>query len=299
MIRKHRGLPVLAAMVFLALGSPARAEFRMEKNLKLEPGGRFVLDSDSGSVSVTGTPQSGANVVITSSREDAESLFNFSFEDGAGTARVTARRKYGFKWHKNVSLHYEVRVPASTRLELRTGGGSVKVYGIRGESDLHTSGGSIDVSSLAGNLMAHTSGGDINLRQVDGDARIETSGGGIEVVSLDGSLRANTSGGPIRIESVSGRVDAHTSGGSVHATFDRGNTRGGVLETSGGSIQVKLDAKVNLNLDASTSGGSVWTDLPITVVGRISGSALQGTLGAGGETLRLHTSGGSIRIEAR
>lgn len=298
-MRKYRGLLVLTAILFLAAGSPVRAEFRVEKNLKLDPGGRFVLDSDAGSVTVTGTPQSGANLVVTSNRDDADSLFNFSFEDGPGTARVSAHRKHDFNWHRNISLHFEVRVPTSTRLELRTGGGGISVYGIHGDSDLDTSGGSIEVSGLAGRLAAHTSGGGIKLRQIDGDARIETSGGGIEVDSLDGSLKAHTSGGPIRIEAVSGRVDAHTSGGSIHATFDRGNTHGGVLETSGGSIEVRLDPHANLNLDASTSGGGVATDLPLKVIGRISGANLQGTLGSGGETLRLHTSGGSIHIEAR
>lgn len=298
-MRKRCESLLLTGIVFLALGSTARAEFRLEKELKLDPGGRFVLESDSGSARVTGSAQSGAHVVITANRDDVESWLEFSFEDGPGTARVTARRKHNFSWHKNLSLRYEVRVPATTRLELRTGGGGIAIEGLRGDSNLDTSGGSIEVSSLAGRLTAHTSGGDIRLRQVDGDAGIETSGGGIDVDSLNGSLRAHTSGGPIRIEGVNGRVEAHTSGGSVRATFDRGNAHGGVLETSGGSIEVRLDPNANLNLDASTSGGSVRTDLPIRVVGRIAGSSLQGTLGSGGETLRLHTSGGSIHIESR
>lgn len=298
-MRKDHRLHLVAATIFLAVAIPVRAEFRMEKNLKLDAGGRFVLDSEAGSVTVTGSPESGANVVITSNRDDVESLLEFDFADGPGTARVTARRKHGFSWHKNLSLHYEVRVPDATHLEVRTGGGGVRVSGLRGDAQLDTSGGSIEVSSLAGRLTAHTSGGDISLRQVNGDASIETSGGSIEVDSLGGSLRAHSSGGPIRIEGVSGRVDAHTSGGSVHATFDQGNSKGGVLETSGGSIRVKLDPKTNLNLEASTSGGSVNTDLPIKVMGRISGSSLEGALGSGGETLRLHTSGGSIHIEAR
>lgn len=125
---------------------------------------------------------------------------------------------------------------------------------------------------------------------------VRTSGGHIEVSALEGPLRAHTSGGHIRIERVSGRVEAHTSGGSVRARFDRGNTHGGVLETSGGSIHVALDPAVNLELDASTSGGHVASDIPIKVVGRISGRSLRGTLGSGGELLKLHTSGGSIHL---
>ena len=297
-MRKVHGLAVLTGIALIALATPLRAEFRLEKNLKLDPGGRFVLDSDAGSVTVMGSKESGANVVITSDREDLQTLFELAFEGGPGTARVTARKKFHWSWHERLSLHYEVRVPTQTALELRTGGGGIQVHAIKGESSLHTSGGSIEVSGLAGKLEANTSGGNIKIREVDGDAHIETSGGGIEVDSLDGNLRAHTSGGPIRIERVSGRVDAHTSGGSVRAAFSHGNTRGGVLETSGGSIHVTVDPSANLDIDASTSGGGVSWDLPIKAVGTTSRNSLHGTLGSGGETLRLRTSGGSIHLSS-
>lgn len=299
MLRKHSILFILSAITIFALAAPGRAEFRIEKTLKLDPGGRFVLDSDTGSVTVTGSKESGANVVVTSNRDDISDLFNFSFENGAGTARVTARKTFRFAWPHHLSLHFEVRVPTNTRLDIRTGGGGIQTSSLRGDADLRTSGGSVEVSGLSGHLVAHTSGGHISLREVDGDARIETSGGRIEVASLDGSLRAHTSGGPIRIDGVTGRIEASTSGGSMRVTFGRGNTHGGVLETSGGSINVTLDPNASLNIDASTSGGRVTTDLPIKVIGTISGSSLHGTLGSGGESLRLHTSGGSIHIEGR
>ena len=87
-------------------------------------------------------------------------------------------------------------------------------------------------------------------------------------------------------------------GGPIHATYSPGNRHGGELETSGGPIEVAIDPSANLNLDASTSGGSVSSDLPVRVVGTVSPSRMQGSIGAGGEELRLHTSGGSIHIRA-
>src|SRR5439155_107995 len=207
------------------------ADSRIEKTLKLDPGGRFVLDSDAGSVTLAGSSERGANIVITSNRDDLQDLLEFSFEDGPGTARVTARRRHHLNWH-NLSVHYEIRVPTETQLDLRTGGGSMRVASIHGDSELKTSGGSMEVTGLEGRLSA------------------------------------------------------------------KGNSRGGEVETSGGSIRVAVDPSVNLTLDASASGGGVSTDLPITVQGRISSSSVHGTLGAGGESLRLHTSGGSIHIRA-
>ncbi len=310
---------LLAGIIVLlvAVSTPAKADHQIEKTLKLDPGGRFVLDADAGSVTITGTQESGAKVTITSNRDDLESLFHFSFEDGPGTARVTARKTFHEHWMRNLSLHFEVRVPSSTQLETKTGGGSIKVYGIKGDSDLKTSGGSVEVSDLAGKLRAETSGGHISLREVTGNAWVETSGGSIEVASLSGSFHGNTSGGPIHITRVDGDIDAESSGGSIHiedaggrviaktsggsveVKFDRGNAKGGELETSGGSVRAAIDPKVNLTLDASASGGGVKSDLPITVVGRVSTSSLHGSLGSGGAELRMHTSGGSIQIEAR
>jgi DUF4097 and DUF4098 domain-containing protein YvlB len=289
---------LLTALIVPALATLAEASSRIEKTLKLEPKGRFVLESDVGSVTLTGVSSSGARVVITSDRDDLEALYNINFEENPGSARVTVRRKDRFGWSEHASVHFEIEVPSQTQTEIRTGGGSVSLSNLRGNSELKTSGGAIDVSGLSGRLDAKTSGGPIHLQEVDGDARVDTSGGKIEVASLDGSLSAHTSGGPIRVDRVTGYVEAETSGGPISVNFGRGNTRGGVLETSGGPIEVEVDRSANLDIDASTSGGSVTSDVPIRVVGNITSSSLHGSLGSGGETLRLHTSGGSIHIRA-
>ncbi|PYU89984.1 MAG: hypothetical protein DMG25_17920, partial [Acidobacteria bacterium] len=85
----------------------------------------------------------------------------------------------------------------------------------------------------------------------------------------------------------------------VEVAFAKGNARGGEVGTSGGGVRVALDPSVNLNLEASTSSGSVSTDLPMVVTGTISTSHLSGKIGSGGETLRVHSDGGPVRIEAR
>jgi DUF4097 and DUF4098 domain-containing protein YvlB len=167
---------------------------------------------------------------------------------------------------------------------------------------------------LTADLEAHTSGGSIRLRDIRGKARVETSGGSIEAVNLSGPLRGETSGGSIRLEDVSGDADVHTSGGgitirnaggrvaaetsggSIEASFAKGNSRGGRLESSGGGITVSVDPAVSLSIDAE--GNHVHADLPLRVQGEISRRSLHGSLGSGGESLRLRTSGGGIRIRS-
>ncbi|HEX4001453.1 MAG TPA: DUF4097 family beta strand repeat-containing protein [Candidatus Acidoferrales bacterium] len=286
----------------LAVAIPAWGGTQIQKTLKLDPGGRFVLEADEGSVTLTGSDQSGATVVVTSYRDDFQKEVDLSFEEDAGIARVRERRRY---WNPleflfdPLGLHYEIRVPKSTTLEIRTGGGAIKVDSTVGYADLKTSGGWIEMSNLTGDVHAHTSGGYIHADQIRGEIDVQTSGGGIEADSIDGELAADTSGGAIRINGVTGRVRAHTSGGSIEASLGRGNAKGGDLDTSGGSVYVRIDPAVNLNVDASSSGGGVTYGIPLRGVDSSwSRNAVRGTLGSGGELLRVHTSGGSVRLEA-
>lgn len=313
--------PAIAAMAVALIASlPALAESRIEKNLKLEPGGKLTVVSDAGSITVTGTSGSGAHVLLTSSRDDLESRFDLKFEELPGEVRITMKKKESVSlfgnWFNNSKIVFEIQVPTRTRAELATGGGFLSLKSLEGDAKLSTSGGHIDVESLVGNLNAETSGGHIALKTIKGDAKVETSGGHIEVEDVTGSLYGETSGGHIELANVGkdihvetsgggieirgahGRVEADTSGGGVEVSFAKGNARGGKIESSGGHIRVAVDPNVDLQIDASTSGGSVRSDVPVKVVGKISGSSIKGSLGKGGELLYVHTSGGSVTISA-
>lgn len=323
MLEKNRKALLLPAVLMLAFAAPAllRADYRSEKHLKLDPGGRLVVDSSDGSVTVTGEQESGARVQVTANRDDVEQYLDFKYDENPGEVRIVVRRRhegwFGPNWgHHGLNLHIVVTVPEETSLDVKTGGGSVEASRINREAELDTSGGSIRASELGANLRAHTSGGSIRIERVKGNARVDTSGGGITGESLGGTLDArtsggsidlreikgdllaHTSGGSIEIENAGGRVNADTSGGSVEVRFTHGNSRGGEIESSGGGVRVAVDRSANLNLDASASAGSVVTDLPITVSGTLGRSHVVGKVGSGGPLLRIHSSAGSVRIEA-
>ena len=165
-----------------------------------------------------------------------------------------------------------------------------------GDLDADTSGGSIELKDLKGKVRVETSGGGIDGVNLDGPVHAESSGGSIELQKVTGDIDAETSGGSIRIAEAGGRVHADTSGGGIEASFTKGNSKGGTLETSGGGIEVSVDPDADLSIQAS--GNSVKTELPIRVQGEISRGSLSGSLGKGGNTLKLHTSGGSVRIQS-
>ena len=133
---RKRSILVVVALIVPALATLAEASSRIEKTLKLEPKGRFVLKSDVGSVTLTGASSSGAKVVITSDRDDLEGLYDINFEENPGSASVTVRRKDHFGWREHASVHFEVEVPSQTQTEIRTGGGSISLSSLRGDSEL-------------------------------------------------------------------------------------------------------------------------------------------------------------------
>lgn len=309
------GLSRLAPLAAALAALPLAAQSRVEKTLRLEPGGSFRLDTDLGSVTVTGKPTPDVHLVVTGRRE-LNDLLSFRFDEGAHSVTVTARRKHHFSgWFGDSGrVHYRIEVPAQTALDLDASGGKISISGIRSRSKLETSGGAIEARDLVGDLQAHTSGGSIRLRDIEGGMRVETSGGGIEGGNLRGELSAKTSGGSITLERVTGdihatssgggiriaeaggRVEVKTSGGSIEASFAKGNARGGSLETSGGGIEVAIDPDLGFEIDAK--GNSVKTEVPVRVLGEVSRTSLRGSLGKGGAPLRLHTSGGGVRIRA-
>lgn len=298
----HRRLAIAAVAAAVLSCLPALAETRIEKNLKLDPGGKLTIDSDAGSLTVTGSSSSGAHVVVTSDKDDFESRFDLKLEELPGELRISLKKKESLtswtSWFNNSKIRFEVQVPTRTKTDLQTGGGHVKVSSLEGDAHAETSGGHIEATDLRGNLTAETSGGHIAIKRISGNAKVETSGGHIEADAVDGDLSAETSGGHIEIRGAKGRVDADTSGGHVEVSFAKGNARGGKIESSGGGISVEVDPNVDLAIDASTSGGSVRTDIPVKILGKVSGSSIKGSLGKGGEMLYVHTSGGSVSISA-
>jgi len=318
-IARKRVIGVTAVAFALLILTPlvAQADFRLEKKLAFESGGTFRLDTDSGSVSVTGTSGGDAEVVITSRRDDIEERFDFSFDesgDGA-TIRVEKRGRMKNWFSDGGGMHFEVRLPRQAEVFLDTSGGRIELEGIDGEVDLRTSGGSITVEEVKGHVLADTSGGSIKVSDIEGDvsadtsggsitisavsgeAHADTSGGGITMDDIGGDVVADTSGGSISIDGVGGKVNADTSGGPVKVVFRPGNDQGGSLSSSGGRVTAVIDPSVGLDIDASTSGGSVHSDVPLTIRGTVSKSEIHGKLNGGGAMLKLRSSGGGIRIE--
>jgi len=68
------------------------------------------------------------------------------------------------------------------------------------------------------------------------------------------------------------------------------------LHSGSGNVSVDFPPQAAFNVVARTSSGSIETTHSISVQGKISPRELQGKVGAGGPTVELSTSSGSIQI---
>ena len=188
---------------------------------------------------------------------------------------------FGHRGRRSVKL--VVRVPSEADLDIRTGDGSVELAPISGRVTVSTGDGSISAEGLRGEIRLHT-----------GDGSIRATG-------LDGRLQADTGDGSMRVRGRFESLDLRTGDGRIEAEVESGSKVSAAwsLSSGDGGITLRIPEDLGAELDARAGDGRVVVDVPVTVTGKVSRSAVRGKLAGGGGSLRLHTGDGSIRLQRR
>jgi DUF4097 and DUF4098 domain-containing protein YvlB len=215
---------------------------------------------------------------------------------------------------RNVSISYDLIVPAETHLHAQTGSGDQSVDGIRGPVKASTGSGGLRLTNIGSEVRAETGSGDIHLESIAGSVTASTGSGSIRGTGVAGEFSGETGSGDVRLQqSAPGRVKVSTGSGSIELEGVQGPLRAGTgsgeitvqgevtgdwhLDTGSGGITVRLPTAAAFDLHAHTSSGSITTSRPLTVEGTISRNDLRGKVGAGGYLLEVKTGSGNIRIE--
>ena len=236
---------------------------------------------------------------------------NPPIEQNGNTVRVGHIENHD--WKNNISISYELVVPAQTKLHSESGSGDQVVQGIAGPADASSGSGSVRLSNIGGETHARTGSGDIELNGIHGAAKAIAGSGSIHAIGIAGALTASSGSGSVKFEQTAagdveigtgsgdvevkgakGAVKVQTGSGSITAQGDpTGDWR---LHTGSGNVSVELPPQASFNLLARTSSGSIDTNREIAVQGKLSPRELQGKVGGGGPTVELSTSSGSIQI---
>jgi hypothetical protein len=128
------------------------------------------------------------------------------------------------------------------------------------------------------------------------DVRFETTNGKVEATGFVGNMNAEAVNGSIDLKDVEGPVRATTVNGSLRVAF-KGNLKKARLETVNGSVDVSFDKKSSVRYDLETVNGRIEGDFDISVEGKFGPKEARGSYNGGGETLKVETVNGSIRLK--
>jgi hypothetical protein len=217
----------------------------------------------------------------------------------------------------NISISYQITVPAGTTLRSSSGSGSQTIGALNGPVQassgsgslkVGTTGGTVKVGTGSGSIVvegakerveANTGSGSITLRQIAGSAKASSGSGTIELEqTAKGNADLSTASGEIRVRGANGAVTAGTASGSI--TISGKPDANWTLSSSSGSISIDLPTGTPFTLDARTTSGGIDVDHPVTVSG-VHGRRreIHGAVNGGGPTVSVETTSGSIRIAAR
>jgi len=201
---------------------------------------------------------------------------------------------------RNISVDYEISVPADTTVRTRSGSGDQTIEGTHGNVDTQTGSGDVKLENLTGEIRLQTGSGNIRARHISGPVRGGTGSGDVEIdETASGDIDLHTGSGNINARGVQGSFHGETGSGDV--TAEGTQTGSWEIRTGSGNVHVRLPANAAFDADISTSSGSVDVGEPIemTVQGRVDDTHKQihGKVHGGGPLLRVRTGSGDIHIQ--
>lgn len=214
----------------------------------------------------------------------------------------------------NVSISYDISVPASAKIRGQTGSGDAFITGVNGTVKLSTGSGNVTAKQIGDEARVSTGSGDIRLDSIKGRVYASAGSGNVQAYGVaggfvgetgsgdityeqtaPGSVTAKTGSGNIKLKNVKGGVEAHTGSGDIDAD---GDVKGDWQASSGsGNINLSLPKDAAFNLDAHSSSGSISVAHAVTAQGAIKKNRVVGKVGAGGVLVSLESGSGDIRVQ--
>ena len=190
---------VFAASGLIALADDAEGSFEraltvsgpVDLDVQTGAGRLDVRASGSGRVSIHGVIRAREHFGGQSAQDKVRALeSNPPIEQNGNVVRIGQIHDPDLR--RNISISYEVLVPADTKLHSSTGSGTVVVEGLRGP------------------VRADTGSGTVTVSRIEDEVRLHTGSGRIELDSIQGNVDAHTGSGPIHGTGIKGKIVADT-----------------------------------------------------------------------------------------
>src|SRR3954447_12028794 len=127
--------------------------------------------------------------------------------------------------YRNISIDYEITVPAEATVRTKSGSGDQTIEGTRGNVEVQTGSGDVRLTNLQGEVRLQTGSGDVRARQVSGTVRGGTGSGDVEVEEMGaGDIDLHTGSGNITARGVQGSFHGETGSGEITADGNQSGT---------------------------------------------------------------------------
>jgi DUF4097 and DUF4098 domain-containing protein YvlB len=314
----------LAGLSFVSVSACADTRGEFERTLHVNGAVDLQVETGSGSIEVT-TGGSNSNEVRIVGHISANDFFGGNAEDrvkrlennppilqSGNDIRIGHIDDPELK--HNISVSYELVVPANTKLRASSGSGTETISGISGPVEANAGSGSLDISGIGSEVRAHTGSGSIKINGTKGSIYVRAGSGSIHATDVAGGFDGQTgsghitleqsASGSVRAETGSGGLELHNLHGSLQAQAGSGNIKAEGeatgewnVHTGSGSVQLRLPQNASFDLNAHTGSGSINLSHPVTVQGTIGRKEVRGKVGGGGVPVEVQTGSGSISIE--
>jgi hypothetical protein len=319
-----RQITILAAFaaLLLPLSALAATEGHFERTLQVSGEPDVSVSTGSGNITVRA---GGGNSVEIRARIHAHgSMFGMGAEEKVqrleqnppimqSGSLIRIGKIEDRELRENISIDYDITVPARTLLNTETGSGDQNISGLQDRVHAHSGSGNLTISSVSAELRAESGSGDLDLSNLTGRMYVSTGSGNIRTSRVAGAFTGSSGSGDIHLdETAAGDVKLETGSGNVKAFGVNGtldvSTGSGDIEVAGqqrgdwrlgagsGNVRIRLAGEPSFDLDAETSSGDINLGMPVTVQGSMGRHRVEGRVRNGGQLLRVHTGSGDIEV---
>lgn len=193
---------------------------------------RLRAPSNSG-IFVHGASRSDVTVTACKAAAEPDDLARIAVS--ADNGELQARGPEGRDW----VVHFIVRAPRSSGLDLEVSNGPLAVRGMTGTVTARTQNGPLSLEDSSGQIQAEAKNGPISVKECTGTVQASAVNGPVSVSGSGGDVNVSTQNGPISVNLTGnrwdGKLDAQARNGPLSLSLPDGYASAVRVESSGRS----------------------------------------------------------------
>ncbi len=161
--------------------------------------------------------------------------------------------------------------------------------------DVKVSSGSVSISDIeSANIDLNVSSGTVRILNSKSDKiDVNAKSGSVKIENCEADfLDCRTMSGSTKVDGSFGGMDLHGISGSINANLSKPLSKNSEMHTTSGSINVTLPSDSNMDIKYSLVSGNYRNEFTGT-----KGKKGKDTIGAGGVTLDISTTSGSVNVK--